>query len=329
MKRKYEYAFGGAVVIVFSGFFYTASLSMPRAEGASTLNTYTNPRGTLSKCHRNPWLRLYSDADFERDERQSYVGAKNMFSFIQKHLDIMATGPPIVTTSNSRWPGVPTVVEERDSRQFDVWPRSGSCPPGLARIGGEGDGGKLLCGVELLEDADECVVFSLGSAGKYEFEEGIYATTTGCITHTFDCTVSVQPPVSIRDRTIFHPICLGEPEGRSEYRTLQSLQAEFAPKGVSLLKMDIEGHEWGVFSSILQTEEDTGNVLHKSSYGLPHQISFELHWTHVGRREHTRAEVALLFKSLHDIGYRLISREDNNGSPDGCCSEFTVMRYFC
>lgn len=334
LSRGFAFIFWGLLFLLSAALFFPTSkkntFEIFRNHGNSTGAAASGfSRKSLSKCYRNPWVRMFSDAEFERDEQQSYIDSLNMFSQFKRRLDRMATGPPIVTDSNRMYEGVPSVVEERDFGRFDIWPVSGSCPSGLTRIGGTDDGGKFLCAVEKLEDSDDCVVFSLGSAGKYEFEQGIFETTKSCITHTFDCTVDAPPPPQIRGRTIFHHICIGDPEGRSNFRSLQSLQAEFAPNGISLLKMDIEGFEWDVFTSLLWADTNAYPVGREYD-ALPHQMSFELHWwTIAGRRDYTHGDVALLFKSLYDAGYRLLSREDNHGSPDGCCAEFTILRYLC
>jgi len=38
------------------------------------------------------------------------------------------------------------------------------------------------------------------------------------------------------------------------------------------------------------------------------------------------AELAVFFTHLADLGYAVVSRDDNPQSREGCCSEFTLLR---
>ena len=127
-----------------------------------------------------------------------------------------------------------------------------ACPE-LARYGGQhaqdkivGDGGKLLCGLTSLPR--DCVIYSLGSANDFSFEETMLRATP-CAIHTFDCTVdgATKPADS---RIVFHRQCLGD-GGAPGFFSLPQLAAQNGHTRIDLLKMDIEGGEYGVFASLL------------------------------------------------------------------------------
>lgn len=70
---------------------------------------------------------------------------------------------------------------------YDLFDPFVSCPDpeALDRVGRNGEGGKMVC-TDLLDHPD-CVVFSLGSSGQFDFELDILQRTE-CDVYTFDCT---------------------------------------------------------------------------------------------------------------------------------------------
>lgn len=202
----------------------------------------------------------------------------------------------------------------------------------MKRYGSSRDAGKLLCGLETLSHDDTCIVYSLGSADNFEFEESILLQTQ-CAVHTFDCTSS--PPKRKINRLHFHKICLGEDsplqyyiypqsakkmgsEHRSEetYMTFDKILKLQNHSKVHVLKMDIEGGEYSVFTDLL---------MRTSRSNLPYQISFESHWWN---RDIYHAILHIsMFSQLRRSGYRLLQYE-LNGS-DEACVEWTFIRLFC
>jgi hypothetical protein len=202
----------------------------------------------------------------------------------------------------------------------------------MKRYGGWRDGGKLLCGVETLSFNDDCIVYSLGSGNHFLFEESILLETK-CTVHTFDCTSS--PPEKKHDRLHFHRICLGEdsplqhyiyPQSGKKMTDETSSEKHFLKfdqimklqrhSKVHVLKMDIEGGEYSVFTDLLKNT---------SRLDLPYQISFESHWWN---RDIYHAILHMsLFSQLWRSGYRLLHYELNEG--DQYCVEWTFIRIFC
>jgi hypothetical protein len=177
------------------------------------------------------------------------------------------------------------------------------------------DGGKVLCAVDALKAP--CVIYSLGSLLMFDFESAMFEHTP-CEIHTFDCTVDVSKLPVLPARVHFHAICLGDDNPADpRFRSLASLAKEYGHDEIALLKMDIEGFEFPVVESMLRGALAPGAPARL----LPSQISFELHYrTHMaGLKEAwgadglTAGEVALLWVQLADLGYAVISREDNWG----------------
>ena len=212
--------------------------------------------------------------------------------------------------------------------RFDVMmPALPEACPSLKRVGGDGDGGKLICGLDQIPDdpGRPCIVYSIGSNNNWAFEEDIVKTTT-CQVFTFDCTVDGQVPLAIQDRVSFYPQCLGNvPEGSTDtnFRSLRGLMEMLGHDHITLLKADIEGYEYDLFSQLLSEDDIV----------LPEQISFELHFqsemTELDwhARTMTMGELAFFARSLYDAGYRVISRENNPAC--GHCAEFTVVQFRC
>merc|ERR1719277_1594134 len=89
---------------------------------------------------------------------------------------------------------------------------------------------------------------------------------------------------------------------------------------LDVLKFDIEGFEWKLFETeILPSKR------------LPEQISFELHTQKASPYFVPQENVAdkdfvavnQLFLSLYQLGYRVSSKEVNNGDP--ACAEFVMV----
>jgi hypothetical protein len=212
-------------------------------------------------------------------------------------------------------------------QRFDVMmPAVPEACPSLQRVGGDEDGGKLICGLNHIPNSDQnpCIVYSIGGNNVWSFEEDI-VRTTHCNVFTFDCTVNGEVPAAIEDRVTFIPFCVGSSSQNADpnFKSLKDLMLMLNHSHITLLKADIEGYEYDLFNHLL-SEDDLE---------LPEQISFEMHYSSImggldwREREITSGELALFSRNLYDAGYRVISREDNRNC--GHCSEFTVVRVRC
>jgi len=230
--------------------------------------------------------------------------------------------------------------------RFDASPAARPCAP-LSRLGGSAgsDGGKWVCGAAALVPG--CVIYSLGSNNEWDFEAAAL-TQTPCDVFTFDCTSGPPPaggPLASNARLHFEKVCLGDGGGAGgEYRTLREIAAAHGHTAISLLKVDIEGYEFGVVESLWR-----GALLGGSAADLallPAQLTVEVHdatimpglaWNCAQECARTPppygdgvtlspGDMLPLWVQLSDLGYVVVSREDNAMCTE--CVEFTLVRAF-
>lgn len=152
--------------------------------------------------------------------------------------------------------------------------RAGSGSAGGGVGGGSGGGGGGGAG------GGACIVYSLGSNNKFDFEAAVLRKTN-CTVHTFDCTSS--PPLqSMGPRFTFHKTCVGQSRKGMEhpeaFKTLPAIMSELGHEGLSIIKWDVEGFEYDIFRDVLSD----ASGLHSK---LPREILFELHYrSHMGAR---------------------------------------------
>lgn len=230
--------------------------------------------------------------------------------------------------------------EPQGHKRYDLFPPIVTCPPStsLTLVGepeGGGDGGKWLCAP--LSPPDNCVVYSLGSANNYQFEDAILKQTN-CRVYTYDCTIDGRSIDT--SRHFFNKQCIGPRKYDQLFNRMLSWEQVLKANNHAqtyIVKADIEGFEWGLLAD---WRMDTP--------GLPHYLAVELHldrfpdstktdhldpkpgadlsmYDYIWRKKTmTSADAALLFQHLASLGYAAISREDNHYGT--CCSEYVFMR---
>lgn len=214
------------------------------------------------------------------------------------------------------------------------------------------DPSKLACGLSIdpiFQQAENCVIYSVGSNNNFRFEHHILALTQ-CQVHTFDCTgplerFTKQPQ---NERFFFHHQCLADryippsncstnrPEDKhalcGESNTLQHIQQSLGHNKIALLKMDIEGFEIPILQSWWHQQAPT------TTSWLPPQLLVELHYTtgyaqiipndaKQGQRGYvlqTAQELVTLQKMLLELGYVVVAKNDNELCPS--CTEVTLIR---
>lgn len=197
---------------------------------------------------------------------------------------------------------------------------------------------------------DDCNILSIGSNDQWGFEIEVTQQLPGCVTHTFDCTLSDNTPKKkpMNDDINFYPYCIGSSENQGptllpydklwdavmtrqkddnnhtvlESRTKQQSSIISPPK---LLKMDIEGYEFDVLHNLLSSSD---------SSIWPEQIMLEVHWATrmVGLqwmpRTLTAGEISLFFGGLFNFGgYMVVDAKKINGCHP--CLEVLLVRVLC
>jgi hypothetical protein len=146
-----------------------------------------------------------------------------------------------------------------------------TCPHLIERIGGLGDGGKWVCGIDLYEDfnlaeeeasvnsvkSQSCIIYSFGVATEYSFEIEMLQRCRNCEVYAYDASVNNMGdflPASERSRIHFHKRFIGS-NNTNESSTLMTLMKENGHEWIDFLKMDVEGSEFGVLSQIMDEFE--------------------------------------------------------------------------
>jgi len=195
---------------------------------------------------------------------------------------------------------------------------------------GNGDEEKRICWDSRMDKENQgCIVYSFGSNNQYDFELNVVRQTK-CSIQIFDCTVTdVRMPPEVAARSVFNKICLDkttykDASGRQfmKYRDVVKLVGS-AP---TYLKMDIEGFEYNVFSSILSDDSDADDGFKQNIF--PDQIAVEFHYNYPGVGTLTGPAFYALAQTLFlKGGFVLAHRRDNIYCPS--CVELLLVRVLC
>jgi hypothetical protein len=185
---------------------------------------------------------------------------------------------------------------------------------------GTTDGSKTVC---MPSNLKKCVVVSIGSDNNWEFETSILKNLD-CKVHTLDCTIDAKIPDKIASSVTFHQKCLVEKKYEHMDSKYISWPSFLSGIGLShpptILKMDIEGHEWSVISELV-----------RYPHLLPESISMEFHYQTQMKnlkwrgRFRTPYEIAAWMDYMFTRGgYILANRIDNPFCLH--CSEIVIAR---
>lgn len=188
----------------------------------------------------------------------------------------------------------------------------------------------------------EVVIYGAGIETHPEFESAM--AQFGASVFAFDCTID---PNTLLKNITFKPWCYGPLQSTNTFaplianrlkknldRAMQSfhplidIMSMLGHSHLNVLKMDIEGYEWGIFQTEL-IDRAKNNI----SYPLPDQLLFELHVEGANYRfvpEHvvenkTRVAVNKLFLDLYHLGYRTVYKKIN-GADSKHCADFSLVR---
>jgi len=187
--------------------------------------------------------------------------------------------------------------------------------------------------------SEECNIFSIGSNDQWGFEEEVVQKLPNCVTHTFDCTLPNNKPKRKpnSDHVQFYPYCIGDAEGDNDNKQTDDKTKRFLPykelwertnttRPPKLLKIDVEGFEFGVIPSMLRNSP---------SEIWPEQIMMEVHWgtrmVDVPSMLRTRqaSEISLMFGQLFNYGGYLPVKVKYFEPGCSTCMEVLLVRVLC
>ena len=164
----------------------------------------------------------------------------------------------------------------------------------------KGDGPKWVCDAHRLKQQKECLVYSVGSNGKTEFEQGILDEIgSHCEIHTFDLIRYNRRfgdfGKALEGISTFHHWGFGRHNKKLPQKTYKTLQQTMDELGhtnrtIDIFKIDCEGCEFSIFRDWLK--QDIRQLLVE---------------THMAPMPNARD----FFYSLHDAGYVIFSKEPN------------------
>lgn len=176
-----------------------------------------------------------------------------------------------------------------------------------------GDGGKWVCDASKLRQKKECLVYSIGSNGQYDFEKSIHdKLNPNCEIHTMDRNHWRQynrgaPPKYVN----YHIKTIGE----APNTPVDSLITELGHSGreIDIFKIDCEGCEWRTYKSWFGANTNI------------RQILVEIHGTNEGK---AGKEAHEFFHFLRKQGYVAFSREQNFApvKDPGCQIEYSFVK---
>lgn len=138
----------------------------------------------------------------------------------------------------------------------------------LKRILGRGDGPKWVCDPHRLNENEDCLIYSIGSKGKYEFEDGIVSYLGGpkCEIHVFDPNPKYAREGDPEKKNIhYHAWGLGSSYNSqtSMYKSIFEIVEELGHEGrrIDILKIDCDGCEWETYKDWLDPKIDVRQLL--------------------------------------------------------------------
>jgi hypothetical protein len=170
-----------------------------------------------------------------------------------------------------------------------------------ARFGSHDDGGWNLCLDALPVDRNQCLVYSFGIGNESSFD--FAAAADGCEVMMFDPSIG-EAEQTIAKNMRFMPLGLANSEHIAEngwaMGTLDSVvqKAGHSGRSISVLKLDIEGHEWKTLPGLID-----------SSWfreGKVKQLLIEAHFS----QERAAEQFAVLGK-LESLGYHVFAMDEN------------------
>ncbi|KAF2008957.1 hypothetical protein BU24DRAFT_88803 [Aaosphaeria arxii CBS 175.79] len=149
---------------------------------------------------------------------------------------------------------------------WDFFPPVYTCPHDIQRVGRLGDGGKWVCGMSVYEETpkapfanpqDGIVMYSFGINGESSFEAEMLERVPNLRIWGYDYSVGgwgPQIPEDALDRVFFGKVGLGDEDDVSRdppFYSLPSLMKQNNHTYMDILKIDIEGSEYGALDAMM------------------------------------------------------------------------------
>lgn len=189
-----------------------------------------------------------------------------------------------------------------------------SCPF-RKRVQGLGDGPKWTCDphqLKRLATERPCLLYSIGSNGNYQWEDGMFIETDGlCEIHVFDFSQNYTRKKNSMRNIHFHQWGLQgsrEPRQGPAWRTLPEIIRELGHENrtIDVLKIDCEGCEWDTYQDWIHL--DIRQILIET-HSLPKQKGSGLRF----------------FDSFTRQNFLMFSKEVNPWGGGGCL-EFSYIK---
>ena len=214
---------------------------------------------------------------------------------------------------------------------YNVWDfarPSFFCPHDLERVGTLGDGGKVVCGMSRYErespgpssktnPASTLIVYSFGVSTDSSFEAALLKRTN-CEIWGYDYTVASfakDIPGHQLPRTHFSQFGISEvtDENRDpKFFTVQDLMRNNGHEYIDIVKMDIEGAEFGALTSLIGSlPKDANGKRTALPFG---QLLLELHFDEGGSNQGGPRDLKTWmawWSALEEHGLRPVNNEDN------------------
>jgi hypothetical protein len=202
------------------------------------------------------------------------------------------------------------------------------------RVGGHGDGPKWMCDPHRLLDQKDCLVYSIGSEGNYQFEESLITLlgSTHCEIHVFDPGNYARPGDAAKNNIHYHQWGLkssydvaynaelslnalqgAAPAMKTFQETLKALGHE--SRTIEIFKIDCEKCEWSNYKDWIGA--DIRQILIEN-HGVPSPIS--------GNEWHYKPmQVADYYDAFTANNFAMYNKEVNVDGG-GNCVEFSYIK---
>ncbi|KZO95437.1 hypothetical protein CALVIDRAFT_564841 [Calocera viscosa TUFC12733] len=141
---------------------------------------------------------------------------------------------------------------------WDFFPPSFDCQHYVSRVGRWGDGGKFICGLDIVAQKENPVIYSFGVSDDSSFEAALLESAPRAQVYGYDYSVNSWGPQiennpKLKSRAHFHKWAVGGKDAHGadydpnfQVYTLDTLMKLNGHTWIDILKIDVEGAEFDV-----------------------------------------------------------------------------------